>query len=227
MRRFLFGLAAVLGIATASQAGPVSTSGLTFSEQSGNFVTTGVSGVGTSASRINLSETFNAGAADVVVRIEGIPTYTAGNNGANVGGFVKGFFMTKTVTNNTGVAWTSFDMELQEILGTASSDGDGLSFAQEFGGARPFTSDKFSMVDEITDDRDFINFSGGVVNPGETVTFMFAVTDNSPLSPIYLRQRPNFRVGVQEVVPEPLSVAVFGGLVAVGGLVARRRTRVA
>jgi hypothetical protein len=42
--------------------------------------------------------------------------------------YTSGSWFTKTVENDTGTAWTSFVMALQEILGTASGEGDGLSF---------------------------------------------------------------------------------------------------
>src|SRR5262245_59539974 len=40
-----------------------------------------------------------------------------------------GRWILKTVTNNTGVTWTSFELELQETLGIPSGQLDGLSFA--------------------------------------------------------------------------------------------------
>ena len=41
-----------------------------------------------------------------------------------------GKWIQKTVTNNTGSTWTSFEIELQSDYGQPSVDGDGLSFAQ-------------------------------------------------------------------------------------------------
>ena len=97
--------------------------------------------------------------------------------------------------------------ELQEILGTPSPDGDGLSFAQGCVTCRPFMSDIFSTVDEVIDVRDYVNFSDGIVSAGATVEFFLAITDSSPIDTFYLRQRPNFQVSN---VPEPGALALFG-----------------
>ncbi len=67
----------------------------------------------------------------------------------------------------------------------ASADGDGLSFAQGAALLRPWTSDIFATVDEVTDIRDFINFSSGSVMDGEIVTFNYVITDNSPIGLFY------------------------------------------
>ena len=118
-------------------------------------------------------------------------------------------------------AWNSFDMELQEIFGTPSPDGDGLSFAQGFTGARPFTSSVFTMVFEESTVRDQISFFGGTVNPGETVSFMFAITDNSPIDTFFLRQRPNFIDPEAPEIPVPAALPLLAS--AIGGLAYLRR----
>ena len=58
----------------------------------------------------------------------------------------------------------------------------------------------------MTDVRDFVNFTGGVINPNQTVTFRYFILDNSPTDLFFLRQRPNFAPGgVGIVAPPPLS----------------------
>jgi hypothetical protein len=122
-------------------------------------------------------------------------------------GHAAGRYFLKTVVNNSGTAWTSFDLELQSVLGTPSTDGDGLSFAQGSDAViATFASNKFTTVVNEFNARDFLNFSGGVVNDGESVTFTFAITDNSGNNPFWLRQRPNVDFTGHNPVPEPASL---------------------
>lgn len=113
-----------------------------------------------------------------------------------------GFRLESVVTNRTNTPWIFYDHELQEQFGVASPEEDGLSFAQQFRSLRP-VSNAFSGVDEVTDVRDFVNFSRGVVNPNETVTFRYFILDNAPNDLFFLRQRPNFASGGIGVVTVP------------------------
>lgn len=55
--------------------------------------------------------------------------------------------------------------------------------------------------------RDYLNLSGGSVAPGGSVTFLFAATDNTPQSPLFVSQTPN---RVARVAPAPASLALLG-----------------
>src|SRR5262245_8373609 len=132
-------------LAPASHAAPVVQAGLTFTEVTAGITLTGASGSGTLADPLVLNETISGGALDEIIQINGL---------AGIGNLIGsshevGFALRKVVTNSTGQTWNFFEHELQEILGTPSENGDGLSFGQGFAAARPFTSDSFTSVNEI------------------------------------------------------------------------------
>jgi hypothetical protein len=140
---------------------------------------------GTAADPWSLNETFTAPGVGILQFSDPDGQPLAGA----IAGFTSGSWFTKTVLNTTDSAWTSFELELREVLGTPSGEGDGLSFAQ--GAGLQFTSTVFSTLTRIDLARDYLNFSGGTVAPGGSVTFRFAVTDNTPQNPFYLAQTAN------------------------------------
>ena len=221
MKRCIVGLAVVVVLVAVGQAegAPVTLNGITFSELTGAFTIDSGSGSGSSADPFVLNETVTD--LDVTMTISGLPGF-----GNPVGtGHVAGFALIKRVTNNTGETWDFYDHELQEILGTPSAEGDGLSFAQGSGSPpRPWTCDLLPIVDEVTDVRDFINFSGGTVAQGQVAAFYYAITDNSPVDSFYLRQRPNYQpLGG---IPEPSTLIIWsllGGLAVTVGWWRKRK----
>jgi hypothetical protein len=185
-----------------------------FSVANGGIIITSQSTAGpasTQATAWTVNETMTSPGTLSLSDTDGTPLGT-------LPGFTNGSWITKTVVNNSGVVWTSFEMELQQILGTASGEGDGLSFAQ--GGGLVFSSNQFATITRIDTTRDYLNFSNGDVQPGESVIFNFAVSDNSATTPIFLLQTPN-RVDTPNVPDSGSAGLLF--LIGLMGLLGLRR----
>jgi PEP-CTERM motif len=212
----LWAVIASVGLGGTASAAPVTVASLSAPlvvGSSSNLATTG-----TKADSWTIAESFTTAGPSVLQFSDkdGVPLA----NG--VDGFSSGSWVTATVTNNSGSDWTSFEFELQKTLGTTSNEMDGLSFAQRSNLA--FTSSAFQNVSRIDTLRDYLNFSGGTVKSGSTVTFSFAITDMTPFSnPFYLVQtaNKNLVINAAAAVPEPGMLTLFG--TGVIGLLARRR----
>lgn len=173
------------------QAATLRLGDLTFAEVSGDFRLT--SGRRNSETSYTIQQDVFGPNVNLLMSIRGL------NNLDYVG-----FLVESIVTNRTGTAWSFFDHELREQPDRRSPEEDGLSFAQGLNSVRPFTSDRLPRVDEVTDVRDFVNFAGGTVLPGQRVVFRYAITDNSAEPLFYLLQRPNYRPGTGFVTPAPV-----------------------
>jgi hypothetical protein len=212
LRRYVqYGLAAA-ALCFAMQA-PAATVGV----QSGGIIINSVNTAttGSQAAPWLINETMTAAGTLV------FSSTPLGNTNPTGTGHDEGKWISKTVVNNSGLTWTSFELELQSLLGTPSTSGDGLSFADGSSLTGLFTSNQFATYTRQDVLRDYLNFSGGDVLAGESVTFNFVITDNSSNDPFYLVQTPN-RVDVP-AIPEPETYGMLLAGLGFLGFVARRR----
>src|SRR5262245_19784540 len=113
-------LLAVLMGAVCAQADPIVTT------VSGPFALNSFntsSLLGALATPWTINETFTGVGAGVLVLRDADEDSLGPGNPTN-SGHTTGRWIQKTVTNTSGVAWTSFELEVQEILGTPSDEND-------------------------------------------------------------------------------------------------------
>ncbi|MBC8241497.1 MAG: hypothetical protein H8E30_13625 [Alphaproteobacteria bacterium] len=156
----------------ATAAGRISLPGISFSEVSNNFRLLGASGTGTLEDPFVLvEEVFGEGEVVLAINVED----------ADFGSRVQsmhavGFALQKVVINRTSLIWDYYALELEFEVGRGSDYYDGLSFGQMATVNRPFRSDRFEQVEDVTEPRDVIRFSQGQVNPGDRARFAVAIT---------------------------------------------------
>ena len=175
---------AVVGARTA-EAEPITLAGLTFSDELGGVRLERGWGSGSLDDPIVLVEEIT-GDGPAILIVRGM-TYRFGNR---IGSHHEvGFALTKLVRNGTGQPWSLFNLELREFFDRESPFGDGLSFGQATDAGRPFRSDRFAETLETTEPFDGVQFSGGLVAPGDTMTVSAVITDTTPRWEFYLLQK--------------------------------------
>ncbi len=186
MRWWIGALACALLVGAGGvAAAPVTLEGLTFSDEEGGFVIRGGSGRGTVGEPFVIQEDITADGPAVLV-IRGLRE-SFGNRAST--SEATGFVLVKVIRNLTSHAWQSLELELREIKSLSSPYEDGLSFDQSGGDKRRFASDRFTEMRQIDEPREFILFSGAIIEPGQLVTVRMIVTDYSPVREFYLFQR--------------------------------------
>ncbi len=165
-------------------AGFITLPGITFTEASANFRLLAASGTGSLDDPfVVVEEVFGEG--EVVLGID--------INDAEFGSRVKtmhavGFALQKVVINRTRQLWDYYALELEFDTGRGSDYYDGLSFGQKSKVNRPFQSDRFAAVEDVTEPRDVIRFTQGQVKPGERVRFVLAITHTGSTPSFFLVQ---------------------------------------
>ena len=192
-----------LGLAVPAHGGAMTIEGITFSEGSSNIRLLDVSGTGTLADPFVVLEEILA-AGDAVLAVE-VHEKDFGSRVSTVHSF--GFALVKVVVNQTRETWNFFNIELEGTLGIGSDYYDGLSFGQKAQVNRPFTSDRFSGVEDIVEPRDVLRFGQGRVRPGERVSFRLAVTHTGRAPSFFLVQHMRRPLAARDT---PLRLAQTG-----------------
>lgn len=165
-------LTLLLVLPYAAAAGEISLEGITFGEGSDNMRLLAVTGTGSVEDPfVVLEEIHSAGDAILIVRVDA-PEFGSRLRTLHAVGFA----LRKIVINNTGEPWDYFALELEFETGKGSDYYDGLSFAQSTEVYRPFLSNRFARVDDMTEPRDVVRFTEGAVAPGERAAFQVSIT---------------------------------------------------
>lgn len=199
-RRDCFGLLlaapiAVLWPATQARAAEARGSGklwtagnYSFSDELGGFRIRAVGGTGTLENPIVIEEElYSASPVTLTIRAERAisnPDPDAGNLATSA------LYLRLLTLNASGQAWIEFEFELQEILNHSSVFSDGLSFDQRRENDERIVSSRFAHYSRDFEPYDRLRFSEGKVDPRETASFEFALTDYTPRWEFFLVQDP-------------------------------------
>ncbi len=176
--------AAVVGaIPMVAAAEPMTSEGVTFSDELGGFVIRSLTGTGRLEDPFVLVEEVT-GDGEAVLVVSGL--------GADFGNRVEtqhatGFALHKVVINSTSQNWVNYEIELREDRTASSPYEDGLSFGQA-AERPPVSSDRFETVASVDEPYDGLSFQSGLVAPGNSVTFTMIVTDETPRSAFLIVQ---------------------------------------
>jgi len=191
-----FALATQAVCSPGAEAATITVNGVTFSDRLGGFILEKATGEGTLDDPFVLVERMtdpNGGTLSFLVPPE---------FGNHIGSQHHiGFALVKVIENATDIPWTSFELELQSVLGTPSDYFDGLSFGQGSHAGRPFSADGFSQLTALDEPNDRIELDHGKIPIGGRVTVRFVITEFDPLIEAYLLQRPGRPVAGEPTKP--------------------------
>lgn len=154
-----------------------------FSDELGGFRILSVTGSGTKADPIEISEEFySANPVTLVIRAARLNRPHTPPEGA--------LHLRIVALNKSGLAWIEFEFELQETRGKPSDFYDGLSFDQINPDPSLISSSRFANFKNHFESFDRLRFSSGHVDPLDRALFGFFVTDVTPVPEFYLLQDP-------------------------------------
>jgi len=175
--------AALAGTPIVAVSEPMTSEGVTFSDELGGFVIRSLTGTGRLEDPFVLVEEVT-GDGEAVLVVSGL----AGEFGNRVETqHATGFALHKVVINSTSQNWVNYEIELREDRTASSPYEDGLSFGQA-ADRPPVSSDRFETVANVDEPYDGLSFQGGLVPPGDSVTFTMIVTDETPRSAFLIVQ---------------------------------------
>jgi hypothetical protein len=209
IRRLAFGLAACLAALALQceslRAEPLTSEGITFSDELGGFVIRSLSGSGRLDDPfVVVEEVTGDGETFLVVR-----GLERGFGNRVETQHATGFALHKVVINSTGQNWITYEIELRETRSASSPYEDGLSFGQA--AERPQeTSDRFSAVASVDEPYDGLSFRSGLAEPGSAATFTMIVTDETPQSSFLIVQHALLVVSDARPVGEGLETGAPG-----------------
>jgi len=171
----------------------ISRAGLTFSDELGGFRLLSVTGSGGIGDPFVVVEEYH-GPGPAILTVRG-GAGAGGDPGAVLPSMsMLGLSMIKVVTNKGRVNWSSFDVELREVVSHSSPYGDGLSFDQAgiYGGVAE--ADRFSKHRGVYEPSDRLLFYAGHVPVDDTARLKLFITDPSPTGLFYLVQQPGMAI---------------------------------
>jgi hypothetical protein len=183
---------ALLGAATVDgRAGDVPAKAVpppyAFSDELGGFSIITITGIGTRDDPVHIVQRFGtAGPATLVIRATR-PINPFGHPADYSTGTIH---MVLDVTNDSGVPWIGFELELQEHFEKPSVFGDGLSFDQRQFDQETASSNAFANAHYDFEPFDRLLFEDGFVDPRKTAQFRFLITDLTPAQTFYVRLDP-------------------------------------
>jgi hypothetical protein len=171
---------------TGAEPGKIWSAGrYTFSDETGGFTITGISGRGTRQDPIILTEEFHSTTPVVlIIRTE----QTGLKNPAEDIGIL--FHLRVEAVNGSGHPWVEFGFELQEQLNVPSDYGDGLSFYQPGDKKDAISSHGYASFSDDFEPYDRMIFRDGKTDPGGNASFGFPIADFTPKRTFYLVQDP-------------------------------------